>query len=359
MKIEAAILRSAHDPFVIEDVTLREPDQGEILVRLAGVGMCHTDLFARHGMGALPLIAGHEGSGVVEAVGSAVEGVAVGDHVVLAFDSCGLCSRCLDARPALCASFVEKNFVGNQSSVLDGDGNVVTAGWFGQSSFATFALASPRNAVVVDKALPLELLGPLGCGVITGAGSVLVGTEVGAGSSVAVFGAGSVGLSVVMAARVAGATTIIAVDLHESRLALATEVGATHTIIGGEDVAAQIKTVTGREGIDFSYETTGVPAVVADAVASLCSGGVCGLIGIPVGPSVLDTSVIMAGRTVVGLIEGLSNPQTLIPKLLELWQQGRFPFDKLIRTFALSEINEAERLASSGEVVKPVLVPGG
>jgi aryl-alcohol dehydrogenase len=243
------------------------------------------------------------------------------------------------------------------SPATDSAGKAVGARWFGQSSFATHALASPRNAVVVDRSLPLEILGPLGCGIQTGAGSVLIALGVGAGSTIAIYGAGAVGLSAVMAARVAGATTIIAVDVNPVRLELALELGATHTIDGrAGDTAQQILAATG--GVEYCFDTTGLPAVIAGAISVLRPRGVCGLVGVRGADLVLPPLSLELGRTIVGIIEGDAVPQRFIPQMIALWRQGRFPFDRLIQKFPIAEIDAAERASLAGEVVKPVVLPG-
>ncbi|MBI2964482.1 MAG: NAD(P)-dependent alcohol dehydrogenase [Deltaproteobacteria bacterium] len=366
MKIQAAVLRAGDQPYSIESLDLAGPGPGEVLVRIVGAGMCHTDMVPRAAefaaLAPLPMVTGHEGAGVVEAIGPGVCGIAVGDHVVLSFDSCGTCASCRGGHPAYCDTFLPRNLSGRSldgsSPATDAAGKPVGARWFGQSSFATRAIATPRNAVVVDRSLPLELLGPLGCGVQTGAGSVLLVLRVHAGSSIAVYGAGAVGLSAVMAARVAGATTIVAVDLHPARLELARQLGATHTIDGkAPDVAQQILALSGG-GLDYAFDTTGIPAVIAGAVTALRPLGVCGLVGVRGADLVLPPLSLELGRTLVGILEGDSVPQRFIPQLIALWQQGRFPFDRLIGKFPLAEIDEAERASLAGEVVKPVLLPG-
>jgi aryl-alcohol dehydrogenase len=363
VKIEAAVLRSAQGPFALETLDLAGPGPGQVLVRIVSVGMCHTDLAIRDAprIAPLPLIEGHEGAGVVEAVGAAVTGVNVGDHVVLSFDTCGRCSQCRQGHPMFCPSFPALNFGGleldGSSPVTDREGKPVAARWFGQSSFATYALGSERNTVPVDPSVPLEILGPLGCGVLTGACAVLVATRVPAGASAAVFGAGAVGLSAIMAARLAGATTIVAIDLHQKRLDLAAELGATHAFTA--DPAGVSRAIIDSVGtIDYVFDTTGIPAVQLDAVALLGRGGVCGFIAGARGPSVLDTRSLMGGKTVIGISGGDAVPHVHIPRLVELWKQGRFPFDRLTQTFRLEEINDAERATLSGDVVKPVLLPG-
>jgi len=207
MQTEAAILRGTNDPFTVEMVELADPGPNQVLVEIAGVGMCHSDLAPRGNpnFSPIPFLGGHEGAGVVKAIGSMVTNIEVGNHVVLSFDSCGECSYCLRGHPAWCDTYRLRNFQGGPpdacAPVIDANGNEIKARWFAQSSFAGYSLATSRNAVVVDPSLPIELLGPLGCGFLTGAGAVLSATKVQPSSNVAVFGAGAVGLAAVMAAR--------------------------------------------------------------------------------------------------------------------------------------------------------------
>ena len=357
----AAVLRAPDGAYSIEDVQVRAPIGNEVLVRIVGVGMCHTDVLPRTpGFPASPpIIPGHEGAGVVEAIGPDVTTLAAGDHVVLSFDSCGACANCLAGQPAYCDQFMLRNLFGRSldgsSTVVDAAGQPLAARWFGQSSFATHAIATERNAVKVDAALPLETLGPLGCGIQTGAGSILCALDVQPGTSVAVFGAGAVGLAAVMAAVVAGATTIIAVDLQQHRLDLATELGATHVIDGTADVLAQIVGITGG-GVQYAFDTTGVPSVMLDAVRATRMTGTIGFVGVQQGTFALESTDYI-GKTIVNILEGSADPQTFIPRMIELWQAGRFPFDRLIETFPLDRIDEAEQSSLAGGVIKPVLVP--
>ena len=362
MQIQAAVLRDAAGAYAIEDVELAEPAHGEVRVRIVGAGMCHTDVLPRAGaMVAPPIITGHEGSGVVEAVGEGVTRVQPGDHVVLSFDSCGQCGPCRAGEPAYCDTFLFRNLTGRRldgsTSITDGSGAQICARWFGQSSFATHCLATERNVVKVDPSLPLELLGPLGCGIQTGAGSVLVAMKVREGSSLVVFGAGAVGLSAVMAGVVAGATTIIAVDLQQHRLDLALELGATHVLRGDDpNLVGAIQGITGG-GANYSFDTTGVPAVMLSALQCLRMTGVCGYVGVQTGPLELD-GLALVGKTAMGILEGGADPHTFIPHLIDLWQAGKFPFDRLVETYPLSRINEAEQSSLSGGTIKPVLIPG-
>jgi aryl-alcohol dehydrogenase len=362
MQITAAVLRDRAGAFALETVEQREPEHGEVRVRIAGAGICHTDELPRTDALPIPLpvIAGHEGSGVVEAVGPGTS-LAVGDHVVLSFDSCRTCDNCVDGHPSYCATFFERNLFGTGlvetgHDVRDAGGEPVAARWFGQSSFASHALVAERNAVKVDADLPIELLGPLGCGVQTGAASILEALRVRAGSSVIVSGVGAVGLSAVMAARVAGAATIVAVDINPARLELATELGATATVDGRtDDLTAALLAATG--GAQYGLDTTGLPPVATAVLRALRPTGTLGLVGVQQGPISLEPMDLSVGRNVMGILEGDAVPQTFLPRLISLWREGRFPFDRLVRTYPLAEINEAERAALAGEVVKPVLVP--
>ena len=363
MQITAAVLRQPDGEYQLEAVELAGPGTDEVLVRIVGAGMCHTDVLPRSPLAfsPLPIVTGHEGSGSVEAVGEEVTGIVVGDHVVLSFDSCGFCHNCQRGLPCYCDTFLARNLLGRRldgsTGIVDSDGTEVSSRWFGQSSFATHCIAGTRNVVVVDRDLPLELLGPLGCGILTGAGSILVALDVQPGSSLVVFGAGAVGLAAVMAARVVEASPIIAVDLHAHRLTLATEVGASHVIDGAApDLVAQIQAVTGG-GADFTFDTTGNTAVITNAIAALRMAGRCGLVGIQAEPLTLDPMALV-GKTVSSILEGGAIPQVLIPRLISLWQDGRFPFDRLIKTFPLADINAAEKASLGGDVIKPVLLPG-
>ena len=363
MQVDAAVLRDAAGGYAIESVDVSDPGPGQVLVRVVGAGMCHTDVVPRAGLDLVgpPIITGHEGAGVVEAVGDGVTTVAVGDHVCMSFDSCGRCGPCMAGSPAYCDEFMARNLSGRNvdgsAGVTDENGQEVLGRWFGQSSFATYAIGTARNVVAVDKDLPLEKLGPLGCGVQTGAGSILVAMNVQPGTSVVVFGTGAVGLSAVMAAKVAGAAQIVAVDLHDHRLRTAAELGATHTVRGdAEDLAEQLRDITAG-GANYTFDTTGVPDVMRTAMDVLRMTGVCGFVGVQLGDLVLD-SMSIVGKTMLGILEGSVDPQQFIPRMIDLWQAGDLPFDRMIEQFPMSQINEAEQASLSGRVIKPVLIPG-
>ena len=361
MKITAALVKSMGEPFEIEEIDLDDPRSDEIIVRIIGAGLCHTDLFFRdHVPIPIPSVFGHEGAGIVEKVGEKVVNIEPGDHVVLSYNSCGSCNRCLQGYPSYCQDWREINLNGTRtdgSYTLSKGGSPLYGAFFNQSSFANYALASQRNTVKVPKDIPLEMLGPLGCGVQTGAGAVLNALRTPAGSSIAVFGVGSVGLSAIMAAVVAGCTTIVGIDIQQRRLEVAQQFGATHVINANEEKPVEkIQSITGN-GVNFSIDTTAVPSVYRQAIESLDQMGVCGLVGVPK-PGIevnLEMSNLLWGRSTRGIIEGDSIPQVFIPQLIELYKQDRFPFDKLISYYPIEEINQAAQDSIDGITVKPVL----
>lgn len=365
MQIKAAVVRDTSAPFVVETLTLDEPRADEILVRIVGAGVCHTDMVVRdQGYPVpLPLVLGHEGSGVVERVGANVTTLQPGDHVVLSYANCGHCTNCLSGAPGYCESFYDQNFGGQRTDgstpYKDAEGHAVCGCFFNQSSFGTHALVSERNAIKIPKDVPLELMGPLGCGIQTGAGAIMNALKPGVGSSIAVFGAGSVGLSAIMAAKAVGCTQIIAVDMNDARLELARELGATHVINpASTNTLDKIRDISGG-GVQFSLECTSHPKVLRQAVDCLRIPGVCGLVGAaPLGTEAsLDMNTVLFGRTLRGIIEGDSVPKVFIPQLIELWRAGRFPFDRLVKYYALEDINQAVADSESGVVLKPILKP--
>ena len=362
MKARAAVLRGGQDPFTVEDLTVGEPQAGEVAVRMVAAGMCHTDVLVRElppefFMG--PQVYGHEGAGVVESVGEGVDHVAPGDHVVLSFNNCGDCPACNQGRLPYCFNFQMTNMAGGRldgtSAFTDADGEKVGSHYFGQSSFASHTIAAANSVVKVDTALDLARLGPLGCGVQTGAGAVFNTLGVEAGSSLVVAGAGALGLSAVMAAKVAGAAIIVAIDRHQSRLDLASEYGATHVLSGEpSEMAAAIIEATGG-GADYAFDATGAAPVVRAVVNGLNNTGTCALAGVGLGDLVLDYMTMISGRTITGVMEGDSTPSEFIPHLAQLNADGVFPFHELIVEFPLDKINEAETASADGSVVKPVL----
>ena len=361
--VHAAVLNGVDEPFAFQELTLRDIRPDEVLVKIAAVGLCHTDLAVQHGdiPGVFPFVLGHEGAGVVEQVGEAVVGISAGDSVAMSFAACGHCRNCLAGQPAYCANFMPLNFAGiredGTTSLQDADGNEVHGNFFGQSSFASYAIAEARNVVVLPEGAPVEISGPLGCGIQTGAGTVLNSLNVPAGGSIVVTGTGAVGLSGIMGAKVAGATTIIAVDIIDERLEFAKKLGATHTINSrNEDPVARIQEITGG-GASYALDTTAVPVVVQQVIEATAFGAKIALVGVPRPGSTLDLGLISAaGKTLVGAIEGDSIPQIFIPQMIELYKAGEFPFDELVTTYPFDQIEQAIADTGSGKAVKAVLV---
>ena len=362
MQVTAAVMRSGDGPFTIEQLEVGEPREDEVLVRMVAAGMCHTDLLARElppeYFGG-PRVYGHEGAGVVEAVGTSVTSVAPGDHVVLSFNWCGTCPACARRKLPYCFDFGPLNTAGarrdGSTAFVDGRGQPVGSHYFGQSSFASHTLVAEHSVVPVDRSYDLALLGPLGCGIQTGAGAVLNTLAVPEGASLVVAGAGALGLAAIMAAKVAGAGTVIAIDRHPTRLELAQRYGATSVVSGAPDTLPdQIREVTGP-GADFAFDTTGNAAVVRALYEGLNNLGTLGMAGVGFGDMTFDFLSMIGGRTITGVMEGDSIPSEFIPRLAALNAEGRFPFHELIETFPLDRINEAEAASASGDVIKPVL----
>ncbi len=346
----AAVLRAVGEPLSIEEIGLDDLREDEIRVGMRGVGVCHTDVAVARGAMALPLpaVLGHEGAGVVEAVGAGVTALAPGDRVVLSFDSCRACANCRERTPAYCERFAALNYSGKR---LDGSTTLhgVHGNWLGQSSFATRAIASVRNAVKVPAGLPIEQLGPFGCGLLTGAGVVLNVLRPQPGEGIAVFGAGTVGLAAVMAARSAACDPIVAVDPNPARRALAEALGATRCADPAE---------LGRLRVHHSVDAVGTGAVVRQALEVLRSPGHCASVGFrgPRNEITIDQGHLLMGRRLSGVIEGDADPHAFIGELLALHRDGAFPFEQLVTAFAFEEINAAMDAAGRGDVVKPVVV---
>jgi aryl-alcohol dehydrogenase len=356
----AAIVREPHGQFSFETIEFDDLRSDEILVRNEASGICHTDIIAENLM-SLPAVLGHEGTGVVEAVGSAVNRVKPGDRVIVSYPWCGTCHQCMEGYPYFCDHHMPLGFGGTR---LDGShtitlgGEPISSAFFQQSSFASHSITLERNVVPVNDDHPPEMLAAIPCGVQTGAGSILNTLKVGAKDSLVVFGAGAVGLSAVMAGRLAGASPLIAVDIVEDRLNLALELGATHALNAKEgDIAARIREIAPR-GVDVSFETSANEQALNDAIACLATGGQCGMViaphfgeKYPFSP----TEVFKRAANLRGIIQGSSVPNTFLPKLIELNQQGRFPYDRLITSYDFEDINKAFEDAKANRVIKPVL----
>jgi len=363
-KTIAAVIHEKDAPFSFEEVELDEPRPDEVLIRMVATGLCHTDLSVRAGIIPFPLpgVVGHEGAGVVEAVGSAVQRVKPGDHVLASFTSCGHCSNCQAGHPGYCFSFLPLNLLGGMradgSHTIEENGKPLNAHFFGQSSLARHALIDERSLVKVNSDAPLEMLAPLGCGIQTGAGTVLNVLRPEPGSSLVVFGLGGVGLAAVMAANLSAVGRIVAVDLVPSRLALARELGATDTIDArSTDVVETLMELTSGKGVNYTIEATGNTKVLGQAIQVLAPLGTCAVIGAPLAGSTVpfDVNFLLNGRRIVGITEGDSDPENFIPALVRLYELGRLPLDKLIRHYPFEQIEQAAADAHDGSTIKPVL----
>lgn len=361
MKIEAAVVREPGGPFLRETLTLAEPREDEVLVRIISTGLCHSDIISIGGEWppGLPVVLGHEGAGVVVRIGANVDHVAPGDHVVLSYNTCGKCEACLDGRMAYCENFYSHNLGGcrpdGSGTLQTTEGDHVHGCYFGQSSFANYVIANRRNTVKVRQDAPLELLGPLGCGVLTGAGAVLNVLKPRAGSSFAVFGCGGVGLSALMAAKLSGCDPIIAVDRVPARLEIARELGAT--VVIDADREDPVKIIGALGGALHVVEATGITTVIEQAIEATRNGGDCALLGVAKqGASItLEINRVFPGKSLRGVIEGDADPQVFIPFLVDKFMAGEFPLDKLTSFYTLDTINDAVADSTSGVAIKPII----
>lgn len=359
LTMSATVTREGAAAPVLEEVQIEAPRAGEARVRIAACGICHTDVKVHRRPGPKPIVLGHEGAGIVEEVGAGVTEITPGDHVVIGANFCGRCPTCRRGYTSYCREMLQRNFGGARpdgSTPLSQRGTPIHGRFFGQSSFAQYALIDARAAVRVPRDISLSTLAPLGCGVVTGAGAVLRALRVAPGESLAVFGAGAVGLSAVMAAALAGTAPIIAVDVARPRLELARELGATATLHPDDgDVVAAIQDLTGG-GADFTFNTTASPAVYDQAALSLGIRGTAAYVAPPEEPWTPNLTVLMAGgRAVRGIIGGDANPQLFVPMLIDCFRRGRFPLDRLIRTYDFADFDIAFGDAVSGAAIKPVL----
>ncbi|MDR2529909.1 MAG: NAD(P)-dependent alcohol dehydrogenase, partial [Oscillospiraceae bacterium] len=325
MKMQAAITREK-GKFSMETVEISEPKTGEVLVKMVASGICHTDtaVIEQFLPVTFPMLAGHEGVGVVEKIGAGVKDLAPGDRVILTFPSCGVCDSCLESHPYACEDNFQLFFGGNYADgtkrITTEDGKEVGI-MFGQGSFATYAIADQKNAIKVDVTVDeLKGLCSLGCGIQTGAGAVLNRMKPRAGSSIAVFGMGAVGLAGIMAAKIAGCSTIIAVHGRRGK-ELALEFGATHTLNGRDgDVAAKIKEITGGKGVNFALECAGTPDLVVTMLNSMAKEGTAILVSVTGETEVpikLEPQIMNPSVTIAGAVEGCSSPKVFIPELVK------------------------------------------
>ncbi|MEU5764204.1 NAD(P)-dependent alcohol dehydrogenase [Nocardia sp. NPDC047648] len=360
MTITAVLSRDPAAPFTVEAVEIDDPRDDEILVRVQATGICHTDLVTRAaGAADRPVLLGHEGAGVVEAVGATVTGVRPGDRVVLTFRHCGTCRNCRAGRPAYCVRAAKLNQFGvraDRSSRVTIAGTVVLDGFFGQSSFAAYALTTADNTVVVDTQVDPAILAPLGCGFLTGAGAVLNVLRPDRDARVAVYGAGAVGMAGVLAAVASEVAELVVVEPSPFRRALALELGATAALDpAADDIVPAMRKLTDG-GATHALDTTGSSRVLATAAAGAALGATVVAVGLGTGVPEIDLrDIVLGGKGIRGCLEGDAVPATFIPHLLDLHAAGRFPIDRLVTTYPHTDINAALAQQRDGKVVKPVL----
>ena len=364
--MRAAVLRELNEPLTIEEVELEAPGPGEVELRLAAAGVCHSDWNVVTGAttNPLPAVLGHEGAGVVMAVGPDVESVAPGDHVILSWlPACGRCFYCLQGRHVLCEVAMEDMFRGTLPGGalrLSQNGDALYHYSY-LSAFAERCIVPEGCCVRVREDAPLEVAALVGCAVMTGYGAAVLRGQVGPGSVVAVFGAGGVGLSAVMGARLAGAEAVVAVDPVEFRRETALGLGATHALDpSSEDVVAAIHDLSDGRGADVALDTAGAPGVVAQAYAATRRGGTVVAVGLPPEGSSAEIPAANLPREekiVTGSFYGSCNPPEDMPKVIDLFMEGRLPLDRLVtKTYPLDEINQAFAAMNAGEVARAVIV---
>jgi aryl-alcohol dehydrogenase len=365
MKIKAAVVFEKGQPFQMTELELDAPKHGEVLVKITACGVCHTDEVARQQIIQVPLPAvfGHEGSGVIEEVGPGVTGFKEGDRVGLSYGYCGTCEACRRGMPYGCEDNRRLNFSGTQfdgTKRLHYKGREVSS-FFGQGAFATHAVVHVNNLIPVPDGIDPALAAPMGCGIQTGAGAVLNYLKPEPASSIIITGCGPVGLSAVMAAKIAGCVTIIACDVIDSRLDMAKELGATHTINGGkaESVVGEVRKLT-RIGTHYAVDCTGSGACVRQSLNCVRSLGTCVVLGATQELTIhVENELMGAGKKLVGIVEGCSIPRLFIPQLLEYHKKGMFPFDRLITYYDFKDIASAFEDTRKGKVIKAVLRMGG
>lgn len=364
MKVKAAVVNKVNGPYEFEELELQEIQHDEVIVKVVASGICHSDEALRVGDAEypLPVVLGHEGAGIIEKIGASVKGFKVGDQVVMAYNSCGSCPSCRTGHPSSCVEWTVLNMSGGRADgspvFKKADGSAVS-NFFTQSSFATHTITNVHNLIKVEADADLRLVGPLGCGFLTGAGTVVNGLKPSVGESIVVFGTGAVGLGALMTAKIEGCGKIIAVDIHDSRLDIAKELGATHTINSKtEDLAARISEITDGAGANYSIDTTGVSAVMKASLDVLGIQGIAAPVAVTPNSIEMNTfmDLVLLNKTIKGVLMGDSIPQLAIPKLIEFHKQGQFAFDKLVQFYKFDEINEASADSTSGKTIKPIVI---
>lgn len=363
-RTRAIVAENVNSSLQLQDVLLEPLQADEALVEIQAVGICHAEISSLNGTIPVdfPRVFGHEGAGVVKSVGPSIHDVSVGSKALLSFNYCQSCRNCRDDRPSYCEQMWPRNWGGKRSdgshTMTTPDGKPLYANYFGQSSFSHLAVVNVSCLVVVPDDVDLEVLAPLGCGVQTGMGTITNSLDVPAGSSVAIFGVGAVGLCAVMAAKIREASVIIAVDLHSDRLELAKELGATHAIRGdAPDILEQIERIS--TGLEFAMDTTGAIPVIENMIKALGTRGKAAIVGAPPPGKTAAFDVfglLNRGKIIMGAVEGDSLPKTMIPWMIEQWRAGMLPIEKIVRKYPIEDAESAIEDMRKGKTVKPVLV---
>ncbi len=367
LKSKAAVIYEANKPLVVEEIEVADPKAGEVRVKMSYAGLCHSDLHIMHGdlpVGMMPMALGHEGAGVVESVGPGVTRIKTGDHVVLTFiPSCGKCRWCVSGMTQLCdlgAGILAGPQVDGTYRMTNKDGQDV-----GQmcmiSTFSEYSVVSQDSVCVVDPSYSLDIACLVGCGVATGFGAAVNRARVTPGSSVLVFGIGGIGVNAVQGAKASNATTIIAVDTNDWKLEKAMEFGATHTINPNkEDVVQKVMEITNGTGVDFSFEAIATQETIGVAYNATGKGGTLVVIGLT--PATAETmpisplNLVLFQKAVMGTLYGTSNPQTEIPKLLNMNKHGQIKLKELItNTYTLDQVNEGYDDLIAGKNLRGVI----
>ena len=367
MKTRAAVSYQPGEALVIEELTIEEPRVGEVLVRMAAVGLCHSDYHVMAGnrpVGMRPIVLGHEGAGVVETVGPGVARIRPGDHVVLTFiPSCGKCRYCVSGMSHACilgASIAKGPQLDGTYRLRNKSGQPV-----GQfcllGAFSEYAVVNQDSVCVIDKGYRLDVACLVGCGVVGGFGAAVHRAKVRPGSSVLVIGVGGVGMNVIQGARVAGATTIIAADIVDQKLAWAKAFGATHTInANGADVVTRVMEITGGGGVDYAFEVISNPTTIGQAFAATSKLGVVVVIGLT--PATVESlpisplQLVLSQKTLMGTLYGASNPQVEIPRVLAMYAHGLLKLDELIsQRYRLDQVNEGYADMLAGKNIRGVV----
>jgi S-(hydroxymethyl)glutathione dehydrogenase / alcohol dehydrogenase len=365
MRIQAALLFESRRPFEIVEVDLSDPRPGEVLVRIAAAGVCHSDYHLVSGATKhpMPVVAGHEGAGIVESVGPGVASIHPGDHVILNWaPACGRCFYCDRGKSNLCDTYTGPIWAG---TMLDGTTRLTLDGrpvyhYCGLASFATHAVVPEQSCVVVRRDVPLAVAALVGCAVATGVGAAMYTAQVRPGDSVAVFGCGGVGLCILQGAKLCGAQTLIAIDTNPQKMEIARRFGATHAIPAGPDALASIRQATAGRGVDHAFEAVGLPAVQEAALDAVRPGGnliLAGLSPMGTGTNLPGALLTRQEKTVKGSYYGSVQPQRDFPMLVDLYRSGRLDLDQLIsKQYTLAQINDAYDDMLSGRTARGVII---